>query len=347
MLKINKLNKKFKDFNIRNLSLDITKGDYFVILGKSGAGKSLVLEMIAGLVQPDSGAIFLDDIDLTKKKIQDRKVGLVFQDFAIFPHLTVRNNIAYSLKAKHESKQIISEKVLRFAKESNVEHLLNRYPSKLSGGEKQRVALARTLANNPDCLLLDEPLSSLDIQLKEELRELLRAINKRGITIIHVTHDYEEAIALANNVAVMHNGEIVQSGEIHEVFQNPKNEFVARFTGVKNFFEAEIINRNQAKLNNKVTFQIPVQTKPIEKAKILIESKHIIISPNKIESSATNSFQGKITKVIEIPFGFELIVDIGIPLAVLITKESKEKYNFKARENAWVSFKASEVKIIL
>ncbi len=345
MLKINKLNKQFKDFNIKDLSLDINKGDYFVILGKSGAGKSLVLEMIAGLVKPDSGEIYLDDLDLTKEKIQDRKVGLVFQDFAIFPHLNVRNNIAYALKAKHESKQSINEKVLQFAKETNVEHLLDRYPSKLSGGEKQRVALARTLANNPDVLLLDEPLSSLDIQLKEELRELLRSINKKGITVVHVTHDYEEAIALANNVAVMHEGVIIQSGEIHEVFQNPRNEFVARFTGVKNFFEAKITKQNIAVLNNKVAFQIPPQTN-CNKARVLIESKHIIISPNKIESSATNSFQGKITKIIEIPFGFELIIDIGIPLAVLITKESKEKYNFQITELAWVSFKASEVRVI-
>lgn len=345
MLRISNINKSFKDFKINYLSLDVHKGDYFVILGKSGAGKSLLLEMIAGLVKPDSGEIFLDNNNITSERIQNRRVGLVFQDFAIFPHLSVRNNIAYPLKPKYNSNKIIDEKVVQYAKEANIEHLLDRYPEKLSGGERQRVALARTLANNPACLLLDEPLASLDVQLREDLRDLLRRINNKGITIVHVTHDYEEAIALANKVAVMNNGRIIQAGEIHQVFQNPVNEFVARFTGVKNFFKAKILEGNKARINDKIAFQIST-SKTKGMAQLLIESKHIVVSREVLESSAVNNFQGSITRIISIPLGYELLVDIGVKLAVIITNESNNKYGFEEGEKVWLSFKASEIKII-
>jgi len=345
MLKISNINKAYKGFKLNNISLAIEKGDYFVILGKSGAGKSLLLEMLAGLIAPDSGTINLNEENITYQKIQKRKLGLVFQDFALFPHLSVKENIAYALKSNGYKSSEINDRVEHYASLSGVSHLLPRYPAKLSGGEQQRVALARTLAKQPLCLLLDEPLASMDVQLKDELRELLRRINESGISIIHVTHDYEEAIALANKVAIMHNGEIIQHGEINEVFQNPENEFVAWFTGIKNFFNAELISEKMAKVNERVIFKVQ-SAKPNGKVRLLIESKHIIISPHKTDSSATNNFEGIITRVVPKPNGYELNVDIGVSLAVLITAESKEKYNFEVNQIAWVFFKASEIRVI-
>ncbi|RLD63190.1 MAG: ABC transporter ATP-binding protein, partial [Bacteroidetes bacterium] len=202
MLKVKNISKKLDDFNIKDISFSVNKGDYFIILGVSGAGKSVILEMIAGLMQPNSGTIYLNNKNITNEKIQKRKLGLVFQDYAVFPHLSVKENISYPLKNRGLEKKEIQNRLNQLAEEMSISHLLNRKPTTLSGGELQRVALARTLALNPECLLLDEPLSSLDIQLKNDLRGLLRKINKKGQTIIHVTHDYEEAIFLANKVAV-------------------------------------------------------------------------------------------------------------------------------------------------
>ena len=345
MLRISELSKSYKDFQLRDISLEIDKGDYYVILGKSGAGKSVLLELLAGIISTEKGLIELNGEDITHKKVQKRKLGLVFQDFALFPHLKVKENIAYALKSNSYDKKSIEGEVTKYAKLSGVEHLLERYPPKLSGGEQQRVALARTLASQPSCLLLDEPLASMDIQLKDELRELLRRINESGITIIHVTHDYEEAIALANKVAIMHCGEIIQKGPIKEVFQNPENEFVAWFTGVKNFFNAKLLSEKEARINEEVVFSVQ-SSKKAGNVRLLIESNHITISPEKIESSAINNFKGEITRLHAKPNGFELLVDIGISLSVLITSESKEKYGFEVGQKVWVFFKASEVRVL-
>ncbi len=345
MLRINNLNKSFKGFSLKNISLEIDEGDYFVILGKSGTGKSLLLELLAGIIPSDSGTIVLNNTDITHKKVQKRKLGLVFQDFALFPHLKVEENIAYALKSNGHSKFELEKEVKKYAQLTGVEHLLNRYPPKLSGGEQQRVALARTLASKPLCLLLDEPLASMDVQLKDELRELLHKINESGITIVHVTHDYEEAIALANKVAIMHAGEIIQKGMIKEVFQNPQNEFVAWFTGVKNFFSARLISNKEALINENIIIKV-LAAKGLGNVRVLVESKHIVLSKNKIESSAANNFRGIITRIQAKPNGYEVLVDIGITLSVIITSESKDKYDFDVNQEVWLFFKASEVRVL-
>ena len=255
MLDLQNISKNLDEFTVKDISFKVEKGDYYVVLGHSGAGKTVLLEIIAGLITPDSGKVLFNGEDITLQKIQKRKFGLVFQDHAIFPHLSVKENIAYSLKSKKITKQKIHERVEKLAKNFEIEYLLNRRTTNLSGGELQRIALARTLALNPDILLLDEPLSSLDVQLKNDLRRLLRNLNKKGQTIIHVTHDYEEAILLSNKIAVFHDGKIIQSGTTNNVFHHPGSEFVAHFTGVKNYFKVKLDNNEQnglktAKVNN-------------------------------------------------------------------------------------------------
>lgn len=345
MLKLIDISIQLGEFKLKSINLELNKGDYYILLGKSGVGKTVLLEIIAGLINPNSGQVLLNNEDITHKKIQKRNVGIVFQDYSVFPHLTVKQNIAYPLKGtklKNEQRELL---IKEYAELANISHLLNRDTQNLSGGELQRVALARMLITKPNCLLLDEPLASLDVQLKGDLRNLLRKINQQGTTILHVTHDYLEAIALSNKVAVMHEGEIIQKGFTKEVFQKPANNFVANFTGIKNFFLAEFSPNNTAKINETLEINISNKDK-IKKGKIIIRGEEIIISNEKIESSATNNFKGKIKQIIPYLINHEIIIDIGIDLTVVISEESLQKFQFKENSEAWISFKSTAIKII-
>ena len=244
MLNLNKISKKLGAFQLTDINLEISEGTYYVLLGRSGSGKTQLLELIAGLTVPDAGEIWLDGEDITGKKLQKRGIGLVFQDYAIFPNMTVFGNIAYSLNSGNTEKKTIKERVAKVAGELNISHLLGRSTHHLSGGELQRVALARTLITSPRLLLLDEPMASIDASLKDDIKRLLRRLNSQGLTIIHVTHDYREAVSLASKVGVIHNGRIIQEGIPDEVFRKPINKFVARYSGIRNFFRVEFRKEN-------------------------------------------------------------------------------------------------------
>ena len=323
LLKVDKVSKRLAEFRLKDISFVLQKGDYFILLGVSGAGKSMVLETLAGLVSPDSGIIELNGKDITHEKIQNRRIGLVFQDHAVFPHLSVRENIAYPLKGKvrgHSAKMIIVEKT---ASDLGIKGLLHRRPSTLSGGELQRVALARALVQQPEILLLDEPLASLDTRLKSELRGLLRKLNRSGQTIIHVTHDYEEAISLGSTIAVIYEGEILQTGSPAEVFANPKSEFVAHFTGAKNFFRATFPGPpGQGVVNGKVIVKIASHVEHAE-GYLLIRSEDIFLSNTAVDTSAVNNYEGIIRELIPNINGVEVLLDIGILIYSVITEESR------------------------
>lgn len=344
MLKLRNITAKLNEFELKNISIELNTGDYYVLLGKSGAGKTVLLEIIAGLIHSDSGTILLNNEDITSHKIQNRKIGIVFQDYSVFPHLTVKQNIAYSLKSKKISKSEKELLINQYAELVDIKHLLNRNTQNLSGGELQRTALARMLISQPDCILLDEPLSSLDTQLKSGLRNLLRKINKSGVTVLHVTHDYEEAIALSNKVAVIHEGEIIQQGNTKEVFSKPTNEFVANFTGVKNFFFADFID-NKAIVNKQIEINVS-NTSKIKKGKIVIRGEEIILSKEKIDSSATNNFKGKVKHIIPYLSNYEIIIDIGIEISAVISDTSLQNLEFKEESTIYISFKSTAIKII-
>ncbi len=350
MLKIENLNKGFSDFQLKDIGLEVRKGEYFMLLGKSGSGKSLLLEILAGLQKADSGSIWLRNTEISKLDIRNRNIGLLFQDYAIFPHMNVFDNIAYSLKAKNMSKKQIRDKVGTLAEDFEISHLLKRKPAKLSGGERQRVALARTLAMEPDILLLDEPLTSLDVQLKHGIRKLFREINSQGQTIIHVTHDHEEAILLADRVAVINKGEIIQSGKTADVFQHPKNEFVASFTGVKNFFRARFIQHDKDSICHAEIspgLKIKILQKPEAKeGALVIRCQDIFLSNSMTETSALNNFRGQIMEILPAIRGFEIVTDIGIQLSVMLSHESMLNMKLEQGKEIWVSFKASAVKIL-
>jgi molybdopterin-binding protein len=348
MLELRNISVNAGDFSLRNISFSVNNGDYFILLGESGAGKSMVLETIAGLVKSDSGAVLLDGREVTQEKIQKRGIGLVFQDYAVFPHLTVSENISYSLQGQRLSHEEKKKKVLEIADQLNISGFLDRRPSTLSGGELQRVALARTLIQDPSILLLDEPLASLDSRIKTELRSILRKIHRQGQTILHVTHDYEEALSLGNRIAVINNGTIVQSGTPEEVFRNPKSEFIAHFVGVKNFFNARIIREDHA-TRALVEGSLSVNIFTTEEATegfILIRGEDIILSNEPFDSSATNNFEGTICEITLTVSGVDVIVDAGIRLHALVTPESVSRLALAEGKKTWLHFKATAVKFI-
>jgi ABC-type sugar transport system ATPase subunit len=258
--------------------------------------------------------------------------------------LNVFQNIAYPVK-KQFSKQIVKEKVEEIAEIVNITHLLNRDTKTLSGGESQRVALARTLIRNPKCILLDEPFSSLDVQLRDDLRALLRKINHLGQTIIHVTHDYEESVTLAHKIAIFQNGEIIQDGKPKDVFNNPKSEFVARFRGIRNFFAVKIINENKVVYNNSFEIEILPQ-KEIGHGHIMIKRQNLFVCRDEDEIASENKFKGNINDIIPSPKGNEISIDAGIKLTAFITHHSFEKLNLKLNDVVWVHFKSDAIKFI-
>jgi molybdopterin-binding protein len=275
-------------------------------------------------------------------------MGLVFQDHAIFPHFTVFGNIAYPMKRKMSSSEI-DEKVKELAKIVEIDHLLHRYPATLSGGEIQRTVLARTLALAPRLLLLDEPLSSLDVQYKRGLQALLRDLNSMGQTMVHVTHDYEEALALANRVGVMQEGTIVQQGEIHQVFQNPGNKFIAEFVGIKNFFRATVEKLpgkqyKAGKIDKNIVFAL-LNSETEGEAVITIDARNIILSEYKLDSTALNNFKGTISEIVPTHSGMEVILQIGVELAVVLSHESFNRLRLEKGKEVWASFKASAISI--
>ncbi len=229
---------------INDIDLDIPAGKFFALLGPSGCGKTTLLRLIAGLEYPTQGMIYLGDKDITDWPIHRRPINIVFQNYSLFPHLNVFNNIAYSLKLKRISKDIIEQKVRKLLEAFHLENHIYKKISQLSGGQQQRVALARAIINEPDVLLLDEPLAALDFKLREKmLIELIELQDKLKTTFIYVTHDQFEALTVADQMAIMnHDGEIEQIGTPKEIYEFPKSSFVARFVGTTNIFVGKLLS---------------------------------------------------------------------------------------------------------
>jgi putative spermidine/putrescine transport system ATP-binding protein len=227
---------------VERLSLDVWPGEFFTMLGPSGSGKTTTLRLIAGFEQPDSGAVELDGVDVTRRPPYQRDVNTVFQDYALFPHMTVAENVGYGLKVKRVSGRERAERVEQALRMVRLEGLGIRKPVQLSGGQRQRVALARALVNQPRVLLLDEPLGALDLKLREEMQLELKRIQReltRQVTFIYVTHDQDEALTMSDRIAVLADGRIEQVGTPAEVYEHPASEFVAGFVGTSNVIERD------------------------------------------------------------------------------------------------------------
>lgn len=241
-INIDNVVKKFgNDTIINGLSLDIHPGEFFTLLGPSGCGKTTLLRMIIGFNSIEGGDINIDGVLINNTPVNKRNMGMVFQNYAIFPHMSVKDNVAFGLKNRNLPKDEIEKQVDEILKIVKIEHLKDRMPEKLSGGQQQRVALARAIVIHPNVLLMDEPLSNLDAKLRVEMRNAIKDIQKKvGITTVYVTHDQEEALAVSDRIAVMNSGVIQQIDTPKNIYQRPANVFVATFIGLSNILDAKL-----------------------------------------------------------------------------------------------------------
>ena len=307
-IKLEKLKKSISGGMIINdISLTIPAGKFFALLGPSGCGKTTLLRLIAGLEKADAGKIHLGDEDITDVPIHERPINIVFQNYALFPHLDVFDNIAYSLRLKKLPKIVIEQKVFKILESFHLENHIYKSPSQLSGGQQQRVALARAIVNEPDVLLLDEPLAALDFKLRERmLIELIELQDKLKTTFVYVTHDQFEALTVADQMAIMnHKGEIEQIGTPKEIYEFPHSSFVAKFVGTTN-----ILNGTLRHLDTEPEIEIPdlgryrlyiSQKKPWMKegADILISIRpeKIFISKNEVKNFS-NTVKGVVQSIV-------------------------------------------------
>jgi ABC-type Fe3+/spermidine/putrescine transport system ATPase subunit len=348
MLKIEKINKKLGAFCLKNIDLEVNKGDYFVLIGESGAGKSALLDLITGFQKPDSGRIILNDRDLSDIPIQKRNIGIVYQKPTLFPHLNVFENIAYPLRSLHLPKEEIESRIAYLAKETDISGLLQRKTTALSGGEAQRVTIARALANQPDILLLDEPLTSLDVSLRKDLLTLLRKLNRKGQTIVHVTHDYEEAIVLTNKIGLIEKGCILTISSPEELFQNPKSSFAAGFMGIKNYFTGHLSavdNEPRSKIFETSGIQLSLQSQEESETTgaIIVNSKMIHISEIEPTTKSINYLKGTITDHYQTSNGSEIVIDAGIELIVTLSDIKSLGFEPTFDKKIWISFDTDAV----
>lgn len=246
-IKLDRISMRFGDFYaVRDISLDIGNGDYVTILGPSGCGKTTLIKVISGIWTPTEGKVYVDGLDVTNVPMEDRDVGYVFQNIALFPHMDLKDNVSYSPRVKDLGEDVMEERSTEYLELVNMLARAGMFPSELSGGEQQKVAIARALASGSKMLMLDEPLSALDARVRVELRyELRRIVKKLGITVLHVTHDQEEAMSVSDKIVLMRYGSIAEVGSPLEIYRNPKSIFAANFIGETNLLECTVSDKSK------------------------------------------------------------------------------------------------------
>ncbi len=350
MFEIKDLAKTLGAFKLGPINLSLTKEDYCVILGPSGSGKSQLLYLMAGLSKADDGVITLWGQELSAPGDYICKIGMLFQQYALFPHMTVQENIFYGLKAQKRFSKRSKQLATTWMEELGITHLKDRHIHGLSGGEQQRIALARTLVLEPRILLLDEPLSAIDAPFRRELRTVLKRIHQRGILVIHVTHDYEEALALASKVAIMESGSIVSIGKPEIVFSQLRNGFVARLIGEVNMYDVNFKGVEQGlwlwqeKQSGVVIKSFPFLSNGI--GKILIRANDIILSNHPISASTQNMLKGFVISCLPSLGGMQVTVDAGVTFHLLLSDKAMQALTVQTGKEVFVSFKASSVQQI-
>ena len=335
------------DFVLHEANLDVEAGEYFIILGPTGAGKTVLLESIAGLYRPKRGQIWINGREVTHLEPEKRGISIVYQDQALFPHLSVKDNIIFGLKLRKKSMQEIDQTLNWLANLLSLTHLLHRKPDTLSGGEKQKVALARALSIRPQLMLLDEPLSALDPEGREIVQKELRRLHSQlKVTTVHVTHDFEEAIALSDRIAVIGEGCIQQIGTSEEIFRRPNSEFVARFALARNIFSGEVKDGNgEDAIFDIEGTKLAVVTDLKGKYHASLRPEDILISHAPFPSSARNCFCGAITNITDKGSILYLTVSVPPDFICLVTRNSFEAMDLSLGRQVYITFKASAVHV--
>ena len=301
-----------KDFDFK-----VKKDEFLTILGPSGCGKTTILRLIGGFEEPDAGKILFNGEDITNKEPYERKINTVFQKYALFPHMNVYNNIAFGLNIKKMDKKIIKEKVKEVLKLVNLVGFENREIESLSGGQQQRIAIARALVNEPEVLLLDEPLGALDLKLRQAMQIELKRIQKRvGITFIYVTHDQEEALSMSDTVVVLNNGEIQQMDSPLNIYNEPKNAFVADFIGESNIIKAKMLEDFKVRF---LDYDFPCVDKGFKD----MEDVEVVVRPEDVLLVDENyQIEGTVTSLVFKGVHYEMTVDVdGYSMLVQSTEK--------------------------
>jgi len=349
LLRVEELSLNLGEFHLRNVSLSVEEGDYLAIIGPTGAGKSVLLEGIAGFYPLKSGRIFLNGREVTDLPPERRNMAIVYQDFMLFPHMSVFDNIAFGLRKKSLSENELKREVSSIAERLHIAHLLGRRPDTLSGGEKQRVALARALVVRPKLLLMDEPFSALDSQTREELRRLIGdTARDYGVTVIHVTHDFEDVFALATRVVLMRAGRVVQEGPPDEVFSKPIDDFAAGFVGT-NVLRGEVVSTGSvsAVRVGKAVVYTSERLEPGQRVTLSLRPETIILARDSGECSARNALPATVVDTRRRGQLVWVTVDAGgLRLRVVVTPNAAELLGIKPGERFYALFKASSVRAI-
>ncbi|NJE02334.1 tungstate ABC transporter ATP-binding protein WtpC [Thermococcus sp. JdF3] len=343
MLEVKSVSKDWKEFRLREISFDVSEGEHFIILGPSGAGKTVLLEIIAGIIEPDAGRVLLNGEDITHWPPERRGLTYIPQNYALFPHMSVFDNIAFGLRLRRVPRAEIERKVKEIAEVLGIAHLLHRKPKTLSGGESQRVAIARALVVEPELLLMDEPFANLDVQTRSKLLgEMKRWRRELGFTALHVTHSFEEAVSLGDRVGVMLNGRLVQVGPVREVFSRPASEEVARFLGFENIIEGTAEGR--VLRSNGVEIELPAEARG--RVRVGLRPEDIILSLGPIRTSARNEFKALVESVEELGPLVRVHLRIGgLHLRAFITRSSMLEMGITKGREVYVSFKASALHV--
>jgi molybdopterin-binding protein len=347
MISIKNLKVNLGDFLLQNINLDIEPGEYFIVLGPTGAGKTVLLESIAGLYPVLEGEAWIGDKEITYLSPEKREIGIVYQDQVLFPHLSVEKNIAFGLKMRKCPKNEAKAKIDAIVEIVGISHLLKRSPATLSGGEKQKVALARALVTEPKVLLLDEPLSALDPETREKMQGELKEMHRKVmVTIIHVTHDFEEAIALGHRVAVLNNGCIAQIGTPEEFLRRPSSEFVARFALSRNIFSGRVMGMEDgcAVIDIGGT-KLRATTEAKGEMRLSLRPEDILISKEPLQSTARNCLLGVISDIADRGSVIYITVNLPPDFVCVITRQAFDELQLRKGAEVWITFKASAIHV--
>lgn len=347
-IKFENVTKKYgKTTAIKQLNLEVKDGEFMVLVGPSGCGKSTLLRMIAGLEEIDEGDVYIGTQLVNHLPPKDRDIAIVFQNYALYPHMTVYENLAFGLKIRGVDKNTIKEKVNAVAKTLEIEELLMRKPKDMSGGQRQRVAIGRAIVRDPKVFLFDEPLSNLDAKLRTQMRLEIAALHKKlKTTVVYVTHDQVEAMTLGDRIAVMHNGEISQLGSPQELYNNPSNLFVAGFIGspsmnfIKGVIKCQADTSYFMAHNNILSIALKSSYANNLQVTLGVRPEHIALYKSKIEGK--NTYEGNIVHIERMGFESYIFIDTQ---GIKWTVRSVDTMEFKEGMTVWYTFNIEKVHI--